>query len=213
MQYDYNTSALTRDALPDTIHRPGKRTLRIFKYARDTRDTYADVRQVSKDIWGGERGFYIPQEDDDNSEKVDIDFIVHLGMEVRGDRFQIETRARRDGYEKPGDDGNMVNSDELKALGMVEQYGPAFDLKKAFEQLRRDIPDTALVYSDDAGQYFCEFRLLSSLGEADLNYPDKKGKVALFHTSPEHDDEAIKRSAAITTAFITALADDAIIQN
>ena len=103
MEYDYNTSLMVRDALPELIEQIGTKDIRILKYARVTRDTYADVRRVSKEIWNGQRPLFLPSPPfGETEEKLDIDYILHLGMVAV---------ARRDGYELPGDDGQYVDSD------------------------------------------------------------------------------------------------------
>jgi hypothetical protein len=101
LEYDYNTSQLVRDALPDIITRPGQKNIQIFKYFRDTLDTYDDVRYVSRDIWSGKRSLFLPKpEPDDKEEHVNVDFILHLGMIALGwdpNQFRFETIAHRDG--------------------------------------------------------------------------------------------------------------------
>ena len=72
--------------------------------------------------------------------EVDIDFILHLGMEVRDEAFGFETLARRDGYEKPGDDGEYVNSDELRSEGLPQVLHTKLDVKAAAREVERLFP-------------------------------------------------------------------------
>lgn len=68
MEYDYNTSQLVRDALPDIIPRPDQKNIRILKYFRDTLDTYDDVRYVSRDIWSGKCSLFLPKPEPNDKE-------------------------------------------------------------------------------------------------------------------------------------------------
>ena len=144
MEYDYNTSLMLRDALPEKIERPGKKTIRFFKYARVTRDTYQDVRRVSKEIWGGQRSLFLPKpEEGESEERLDVSLILHLGMVALGwrpDQFRFETVARRDGYELPGDDGQYVDSKELKELGLPKTLASSLDIESAWRVVRGKFP-------------------------------------------------------------------------
>ncbi|KAJ5959312.1 uncharacterized protein N7479_006462 [Penicillium vulpinum] len=225
LEYPVNTSQLVRDALPDAIDRPNKPIIRILKYDRDTIDTYADVRQVSREIWGGNSSFFRPPVHTDGSsssgngssqsnDHVEIDLILHLGM-VAFDYpqiFSFETIARRDGYELPGDDGKPVDSQELKQLGLPDALVTAFDVEAAWRKVKEQFPDTPSTVSKDAGHYFCEFRLYSSLAEPLLDeaLSKKRGRSVFQHLPERHSAEDIALATKITTAYITALADDPI---
>ena len=148
MEFDFNTSSMVRDALPELIEQTNKRKIKIFKYARVTRDTYEDVRRVSKEIWGGQRALFLPEPGpNDTEEKVDIDVILHLGMVALGwgpDQFRFETIARRDGYELPGDDGKYVDSRKLKELGLPETLATSFDIEAAWRKVKEKFPVSAM---------------------------------------------------------------------
>lgn len=143
MEYDFNTSLMVRDALPEVIQRAGLKDIRIWKYGRVTRDTYSDVRQVSQDIWGGRRDFFLPVPQPSEKEEVlDIDVILHFGMVAFGwpESFRFETVARRDGYEKPGDDGQYVDSAALKRLGLPKTLNTCFDIEAAWRGVKAKFP-------------------------------------------------------------------------
>jgi hypothetical protein len=138
-QFPYNTSTLVRDALPEVIQRPGKKDIRILKYARVTRDTFEDVRRVSKDIWSGQRSLFLPELQPGEDGIVDVSFILHLGMvgpESQKDDFRFETLARRDGYEMPGDDGKLVDSPQLQSLGLPKVLTSSFDIDAAWQKVK-----------------------------------------------------------------------------
>ena len=147
LEYNFNTSQLVRDALPDVIERPGKKKIRVLKYYRDTLDTYTDVRFVSNDIWGGNRSRFLPAAQPGEEEHVDVDFILHLGMIALGwdpNQFRFETLARRDGYKLPGDDGKHVDSDYLKSLGLPEFLSTSLDIEAAWRKVKKDHPVSVL---------------------------------------------------------------------
>ena len=208
MEYDFNTSALVRDALPDVIVRPEKQDIRIRKYQRDTRDTYEDVRKVSKEIWGGSAVLFGEKEGD----LIDIDIILHFGMIALGwdpNQFRFETVARRDGYSLPGDDNKPVDSGELERLSLPTVLTTSLDVKGAWRQVQDKFPDVKTYVSDDAGLYFCEFRLYSSLAEVILteNLHNKKGHTSFLHLPQAHDPEAIALARDIAVTYISGLVD------
>ncbi|KAJ5505789.1 hypothetical protein N7453_004746 [Penicillium expansum] len=201
LEYPVNTSQLVRDALPDAIDRPNKPIIRILKYDRDTLDTYADPVHTDGSSSQG-------------NDHVDIDLILHLGM-VAFDypqTFTFETIAHRDGYELPGDDGKPVDSEELKQLGLPETLATTFDVEAAWRKVKAQFPDTPTSVSKDAGHYFCEFRLYSSLAEPLLDeaLSKKRGRTVFQHLPERHLAEDIALATRITMAYITALADDPI---
>ncbi|KAK8127092.1 pyroglutamyl-peptidase [Apiospora kogelbergensis] len=217
MKYNFNTSQLVRDALPNIITRPDKRDIRILKYARDTHDTYEDVRRVSHDIWDGERPLFLPKPGPGEDERhVEIDAVLHLGMIALGGdptQFRFETIARRDGYELPGDDGTHVDSDELRRLGLPESLRTSFDVEAAWRRVQQEHPGVVSCVSDDAGLYFCEFRFYSSLAETLLTerFRAKEGRVLFQHLPQAHDPKTIRLARDITVTYIGALADDPIV--
>ena len=73
--------------------------------------------------------------------------------------------------------------------------------------------DAPIFPSDDAGLYFCEFRLYSSLAEPLLSksVKEKSGRAVFQHLPQAHTAEAIALARDITVAFITGLADDLIL--
>ena len=159
MEFDFNTSLMVRDALPDVIERVGKKNIRIFKYTRVTRDTYDDVRRVSKEIWGGQRSLFLPNSSSDEiillpepqsskkEGKLDCALILHLGMVALGwrpDQFRFETVARRDGYGLPGDDGKYVDSEEFERLGLPRTLTTSFDIEAAWRSVKEKFPVSLL---------------------------------------------------------------------
>lgn len=97
---------------------------------------------MSKDIWSGGRRFFKSDPAIQNLEShVEIDLIVHFGMEVRPERgFGFEKLARREGYEYPGDDGKHVDSQELKDLGLPPQLHTKLDVDAAAAVVNQNFP-------------------------------------------------------------------------
>ncbi|KAK8137475.1 pyroglutamyl-peptidase [Apiospora sp. TS-2023a] len=179
---------------------------------------YEDVRRVSREIWSGDRSLLLPEPEpgEDKESHVEIDFILHLGMiSLGGDptQFRFETVARRDGYELEGDDGKLVDSGQLKALGLPETLATSFDVEAAWRKVGQDHPQVTCCVSNDAGLYFCEFRLYSSLAEPLLTEScrEKEGRVLFLHLPQAHSPEAIRLARDVTISYIAALADDSIL--
>lgn len=61
-------------------------------------------------------------------------------MEVRDEFFGFETRARREGYKEPGDDGMYVDSAELEKEGLHAELYPKFDVEVAYEHVKSLFP-------------------------------------------------------------------------
>ncbi|KAK8017840.1 hypothetical protein PG993_014166 [Apiospora rasikravindrae] len=203
-EYDFNTSQLVRDALPDRV----------------TRENQGDIRihNVSREIWGGARSLFLPEPlpDEEDESHVDIDFILHMGMIALGSdstQFRLETVARRDGYKLARDDGKPVDSDQLKRLCLPETLQTSFDVEAAWRKVHQDHPETTCRVSDDAGLYFCEFRLYSSLAEPLLTeaFRAKMGRVLFLHLPQAHSPEAIRLARNIAVGYITSLVDDPIL--
>ena len=177
MGFDFNTSLMVRDALPDVIERVGKKNVRIFKYARVTRDTYDDVRRVSKEIWGGQRSLFLPKSSSDEiihspgpqsgerEETLDCSLILHLGMVALDwcpDQFRFETVARRDGYELPGADGKHVDSEELERLGLPNTLTTSFDIEAAWRRVKEKFPvSLSLIYVSSSTDCGCRMHPFS----------------------------------------------------
>lgn len=119
LDFGYNSSRLVLDALPELITREGKKNIRVRKLAQDSLDTYTDVRSVSRKVWAGKRKDFMPKPDaGDEDTTIDIDFVVHLGMELREETFRLETQARRDVYDKPGSDGKYHRTNPFTEKGL-----------------------------------------------------------------------------------------------
>ncbi|KAH7333402.1 hypothetical protein BKA65DRAFT_403803 [Rhexocercosporidium sp. MPI-PUGE-AT-0058] len=206
LDFDYNSSRLVLDALPELITREGKKNIRVRKLAQDSLDTYADVRSVSRKVWAGKRKVFLPKPDaGDEDTTIDIDVVVHLGMELREKTFGLETQARRDVYDKPGSDGKHLGTNLFIEKGLPEVLNTSFGVHAAWEK------DTPCFVSDDAGSYFSEFRLYSSLAEALEHHEDKKGKVLFLHVPKKRDPEAIQFAADLAAAYFKAVADDKVL--
>ncbi|KAJ3496069.1 hypothetical protein NLG97_g2936 [Lecanicillium saksenae] len=212
LDFDYNSSRLVLDALPELITREGKKNIRVQKLARDSLDTYTDVRSVSRIVWAGKRKDFLPKPDaGDEDATIDIDFVVHLGMDLREETFGLETQARRDVYDKPGSDGKYLQTNPFTEGGLPEVLKTGFDVHAAWEKVHQQFPDTPCFVSDDAGAYFCEFRLYSSLAEALEHHENKKGKVLFLHVPKNRDPEAIQFAADLAVAYLKAVADDQVL--
>jgi hypothetical protein len=127
---------MIRNGLPNHISRPGKPPIRIHKYPHDIVCKYTEVLQLMPQLWGGKRAVFDPNGMPD--EKVSIDAMVHIGMNPASNDYLFEKRARRDGYEEPGDDGVYLSPDALE--GLPEELHTGFDLEGIAAQVKRSLP-------------------------------------------------------------------------
>lgn len=112
--YQFNTSELVRNVLPEIIARPGKPAINILKYPEGVPCIYSWVIDMTRKILSGD-GALFQRDRDGDSEPFQPDLIVHLGMRGRPQPgYVFETLARKEGYDRPGQDGisfpqEMVN--------------------------------------------------------------------------------------------------------
>ncbi|KAL9088515.1 MAG: hypothetical protein Q9159_003081 [Coniocarpon cinnabarinum] len=71
--------------------------------------------------------------------------------------------------------------------------------------------DAPIRVSSDAGLYFCEFRLYSSLAEL-RPHATKQGRVVFMRIPRDDSPEGTTLARHLMVAYITALADDEILQ-
>lgn len=104
-------------------------------------DSYDDIRQVSKDVWGGQRSFFqrsVQGNSDDGP--IPISFILHLGMEIRKEEYCFETTAHCDGYHKPGKDGKFIGPQHFEDREPPPVLKSKFNIKKAWERIAEKFP-------------------------------------------------------------------------
>lgn len=84
---------------------------------------------------------YEPERTD--GERIHIDAILHLGMNFQ-QFWEVEERARRDGYEWVGDDGlplpNYNGKTGARWEGMPEELRPIFDVGQIVRQAQEEVP-------------------------------------------------------------------------
>ncbi|EEU44562.1 uncharacterized protein NECHADRAFT_101749 [Fusarium vanettenii 77-13-4] len=115
-------------ALPDRIEREGRVPIKIIKYHTDFRNVIRDM-DIIPQLWIEDKRVYEP--DAKEGKKIHIDAMLHLGMNF-ADYWQVEKRARRDGYDWTGDDGVPLpshNGDKGgRWEGLPDQLRPVFDV-------------------------------------------------------------------------------------
>ncbi|KAK0706138.1 hypothetical protein B0T26DRAFT_862104 [Lasiosphaeria miniovina] len=195
LEWDFNTSAMIRDALPAAITRPGAEPIKITKHPDNVQCSYGPCTQLIESVWNHP-----------NNKKVDL--AVHIGMNPPFPGFYFETRARRDGFAALGHDG-LPFPKELTAPGGQWADLPA-ELRPGFDMLRVRGEVVArgaqITVSDDAGLYFCEFQLLTSL--AAVRDRPERGHAVFLHVPEDKSEKDISLGRDVAVEFITALAND-----
>lgn len=98
-----------------------------------------------------------------------------------------------------------VNKSEFPFQYVLGHFKPVW----SFALFLINCQDTICRVSTDAGLYFCEFRLYSSLAVPLLSEArrEKTGKVTFVHLPQAHDPEAILLAKEVVCAFIKGLVD------
>lgn len=136
-EWSYNTSAMVRDAIPDQITRKGKLPINILKYPHNIGCIYADVLALIPELWSGKRSVYQPHAA--SEDEIAIDLMIHIGMNsAEESNYVIEKRARRDGYEQPGEDGQYLPPDALK--GLPKEIFVGFDVEDIVARVANSLP-------------------------------------------------------------------------
>ena len=126
--------------IPDRLEREGRPTINVIKFPFDFRNFITDMDIIPK-LWNHEKKVY--DEDCEQDEKIYIDAILHMGITSNG-QWQVEKRARRDGYDWVGDDDKPLPKHNGgkggRWEGLPEILTPAFNVDKIVEQLEKNLP-------------------------------------------------------------------------
>lgn len=125
---------MIRDALPERIVRDDQTVIEILKYPYNIYCSYADILERYPTLWNGKRSVYGADPSADADEPVHIDIMVHMGMAPEYKHFAFETEARRDGYERDGDDGVPLAKDAL--AGLPEKLTTDFNMHEAVAEIK-----------------------------------------------------------------------------
>ena len=107
-EYDYKTSALIRDTLPDLFQTEAGHDVRVLKYPISMECTFESMSRMIDDVWSRKLVVFNPAASAEDT--ADFHLVVHLGMRQSEDCICFETKARRD---------------QLNFKGLDDQYLPA----------------------------------------------------------------------------------------
>ncbi|KAI8656998.1 hypothetical protein NCS56_01305500 [Fusarium sp. Ph1] len=195
-------------ALPDRIEREGRVPIKIIKYHTDFRNVITDM-DIIPQLWNEDKRVYEP--DAKEGKKIHIDAMLHLGMNF-ADYWQVEKRARRDGYDWTGDDGVPLpshNGDKGgRWEGLPDQLRPVFDVDGIVDRLHQELPvrRDANKTSTEAGLLYCEFIFYTSLAAL---YRREEPPRALFlhHAGKKTAKEDIEEGARVAAAVVRSMVD------
>lgn len=140
LEYDYNTSALVRDAISPKITGRGGKTINIVRYPEDVRCNYPWVIDMSKKILSGRRDVFqgnVPAAD----EPFVPDLVLHIGMRLSYPGYCFETHARREGFAQPGEDGETFQeSKPLEWETLPKELYTQYDMNVMREKVLRELP-------------------------------------------------------------------------
>jgi len=138
-KYDFNTSALIRDALPEIFTTSHGRTIHILKYPLSMECTFQSMKKMLDDVWSQHLSVFQPSAD--KGQTISFDLVVHMGMRQSEDRICFESVARRDRMNFKGLDGKGLPAeyDDLWA-GLSEILESDLDISKAAGEVARQYP-------------------------------------------------------------------------
>ncbi|KAJ4353397.1 uncharacterized protein N0V89_005126 [Didymosphaeria variabile] len=223
---NFNTSAMVRDALPETIKLDDSRLINIIKYPHDIQASWSEVRETVPQILSNKRRVFMPDCEDPDAE-LRIDILVQLGMRRSEDCIVFETVAWRDGYVQLDVDDKTLPPGDVEHggiwEGLPEKLATCFSISKLqrnrwikrFRQVStcssrtlalivclQDIP---IRVSQDANSFICEFQFYSALAE--LYKRHLPARVIFVHTPPGTAEKDIQDCAVIVEALIKTLVE------
>lgn len=129
---------MVKDRLPDTIECEGQPTIRIIKHPTLS-NALVDMDKITE-LWNSDQ---YPHDR--------IDAMLHLGINSSA-VWELETRARRDGYSWVGDDGLPLpkHNGEFGARfdGQPEELRPMYDVESLIEEIRSNFPVSGMTLSE-----------------------------------------------------------------
>ncbi|KAI1439470.1 hypothetical protein F5Y02DRAFT_425720 [Annulohypoxylon stygium] len=191
--------------LPDRIDREGRIPIRVIKYPTDFRNVITDMDIIPK-LWSGKKSVYEPHCKHDK--KIRIDAMLHMGMSFY-EEWQVETRARRDGYDWVGDDGVPLPKHGGKNgrwEGLPKVLEPFFNVERIVQQLHREQPDIPTKASQDAGLLYCEFIFYTSLSTL-YEAGDVRRVMFLHHPGVKTANDDIEEGARVAASVICSMID------
>ncbi|KAI0888149.1 uncharacterized protein GGS22DRAFT_155178 [Annulohypoxylon maeteangense] len=192
--------------LPDRIEREGRIPIRIIKYPTDFRNVLKDMN-IIPELWNGEKSVYEPGSK--QHQGIHIDAMLHLGMNF-SDVWQVETRARRDGYDWVGDDGLPLpkynGGEGGRWEGLPRVLEPYFNVEEITKRLHKELPNTPVMISRNAGLLYCEFIFYTSLS-ALYKKDETQRAMFLHHAGNKTESRDIEEGAKVAASVICSMVD------
>ncbi|KAF4580990.1 Peptidase C15, pyroglutamyl peptidase I-like protein [Ophiocordyceps camponoti-floridani] len=187
-------------SLPRTERGP---RVRIVVHPEAIRVSYDVVRKLIPTLW-----------DEDDEGKARIDAAIHIGMAGPRPVYQLERRARRDGYRTPDVDGCLpaeetCDDDDDNAISQENKPSEIktdLPLQSILQAWRAaTTPDMDLRISDDAGRFLCEYIYHASLAHLLRNHRPRN--VLFLHVPCHAAERYVKQGTELAVALVRAVAD------
>ncbi|KAL8953435.1 MAG: hypothetical protein Q9222_000709 [Ikaeria aurantiellina] len=139
---NHNTSRTIRDAIPRLIKRPGHADIAIWKYHRDSLDTYKNILKMVEEIWNAKHSSFLPKAgpEDNEDDEVDITFVLYIRITTAVPEFRAKKVTYRDGYERAGEDRVYADKERFQKLRLPGSLEPGFDLDRAVASVKEQFP-------------------------------------------------------------------------
>ncbi|KAI0115493.1 hypothetical protein GGR51DRAFT_503215 [Nemania sp. FL0031] len=202
---DYNSAALLKDALPDSLIRQGRPDIRILKVTENLRSEYEASRRIISSMWDGNISLYDPTST--SGERINLQLIIHMGMRTSESNYCFEVIARKDGYVHPDNCGDLPKSSEYedggRLYGVPDQLRPELDIESAAQAVKDKLPRHNTRVSTDAGHNLCEWFFFNSLAEGYRRSAPLH--VAFVHIPKGKSEDDLKTGVEILESFIGTL--------
>lgn len=208
--------------LPGIITRPGKPAITIVKYPEGVPCVYSWVIDMTKRILPGDRAAL----QGSLGGNIEPDLIVHMGMRGRTQpEYVFETLARKEGYDRPGQDGVRFPREMVEPGGewvdLPEKLFTEIDMERMRTAVLSAVPvgrsvtlekrtmlinlwkDVDIQVSDKAGLYFCEFELWAALAE--LRLQGLPGKAVFVHIPQGNSQNDIRLGGKVVEELLCAI--------
>lgn len=200
-----NPSWLIARAVHDRLDLADGHVLRLHVVPEAVRVSYQDVRSQIPPL------LFPPVTHDPPPT---FDLVVFIGMAAGREYYSVESRAFRDGYNKPDTDGKIldgVDQDLWKErYGSPEMLTPPWDSDDVWRRWKNQNMDLDVRVSDDAGRYLCEFIYFTGLVEYWRRGRAHEGQVAFMHVPKDHDSQSVEIGVKAAETLIKAMAQSAI---
>lgn len=141
-EYNFNTSAMIRDSIPNSSLTGTDKDIHVLKYPIDVECTFESMGNMIDEVWSRKLAVFHPGAQDNQT--IDYNLVIHMGMREGEDRICFESMARKERMKFKGLDGKGLPSkyDAVGGLweGVPGVLHPDLDIAGAAEKVALQYP-------------------------------------------------------------------------